>query len=138
MTGERPVRFPMRLPRRWQLPLLIYGVTGGRAYVDVGETSLMARFGWYRVATSVSNVASLEVTGPYRWWRALGVRISLADRGLTFGSSTHGGVCIRFRQPVRFARIFRPPAMTVTVDDVAGLDRALRERIGREVEATAR
>ena len=134
MSDDRPVRYHLRISRRWRLPLLIYGVTPRRAYVDLGDTSLVARFGWYGVTTTVGNVASLQVTGPYRWWRAIGVRISLADGGVSFGSSTRAGVCIKFRRPIRFMRIFHPPALTVTVDDVAGFGQALRERMATEAE----
>ena len=137
MNDDRPVRFPLRIPRRWRIPLLIYGVTPRRAYVDLGDTSLVARFGWYGVTTTIANVASLQVTGPYKWWRAIGVRISLVDRGLTFGTSTHRGVCIRFRQRIRFLRLFRPPALTVTVDDVAGFGQALRERMEADARRAA-
>jgi len=75
------------------------------------------------------------VTGPYRWWRAIGVRISLADGGLTFGTSTHAGICIHFRERIRVLRLLRPPALTVTVDDVAGFSQALRERMAVEAGA---
>jgi hypothetical protein len=50
--------------------------------------------------------------------KVLGARLSLADRGLTFGSDTAGGVCIRFAEPVRGLVPFgllRHPGLTVTV-----------------------
>lgn len=39
--------------------------------------------------------------GPYRWHGANRVRLSLADRGLTSGSTVARDVCPRFREPVR-------------------------------------
>jgi hypothetical protein len=54
--------------------------------------------------------------------------LSLADRGLTFGSSTRGGVCIQFRRPVGVlaGRLLAHPALTVTVDRPAELIRLLQ------------
>lgn len=71
-----------------------------------------------------------RLTGPYRWWRAIGPRGSGADRGFTFGTSTHGGVCLCFREwvPFRAVRGGRMEALTVTVDDIAGLAQALDRR----------
>ena len=97
------------------------------AYVELDGGTVAARFGWWRVATPVSNVVAFQVTGPYRWWRAIGFRRSLGAGDVTFGTSTHAGVCLAFRERVTIWP-FRAPALTVTVDDVEGLAEALRER----------
>ncbi len=104
----------------------MFGVDTGHASVDVGGHQIDIRFGPWQLSTGRSNIAEATVTGPYRWWRAIGVRLSLADRGLTFGTSTRGGVCLQLyqRQVLRFRdrpTRFRPPAITVTVTDRAGL-----------------
>jgi hypothetical protein len=55
--------------------------------------------------------------------------VSLADRGLTVGTSTRGGVCIRLRQPIGAlvpGKLLAHPAVTVTVDEPAELVRLLR------------
>jgi hypothetical protein len=89
-------------------------------------------FGPWRVTTTVDNIASAELAGPYSPWKALGARLSLADRGLTFGTNPAAGVCIRFRQPVRGIEptgLLRHPGLTVTVVKpellVARLQRAI-------------
>ena len=95
------------------------GFGPGRAFVDVDDTTLTARFGPWTVQTLRSNVESVEITGPYRPWRAIGVHVSLADRGLTFGTTAVRGACIRFREPVAGAEPtgrLRHPGLTVTVD----------------------
>jgi hypothetical protein len=91
---------------------------------------LVARFGPFSVDTPVANVAGYRLTGPYRWWRAIGPRASLADRGFTYGTSAHGGVCLEFGDPVpsRVVRGGRMETLTVTVDDPDGLARALEAR----------
>ncbi len=105
---------------------MAYGVRASTAHVELDSFTLTARFGWWRVTTPFSNVAAFEVTGPYRWWRAVGFRRSLAG-DVTFGTSTHGGVCLVFREPVAIWP-FHATALTVTVDDLDGMAEALRER----------
>ncbi|HEX2883561.1 MAG TPA: hypothetical protein VHQ42_03205 [Candidatus Limnocylindria bacterium] len=103
----------------------------GAAQVDLtGDGRIVAVFGRLRVDTALDNVCGFQLTGPYRWWRAIGPRGSGADRGFTFGSSTHGGVCLCFAEwvPSRYVRGGRMEALTVTVDDLDGLANALRTR----------
>ena len=45
-------------------------------------------FGPWVCRTAPSNVRAVSLTGPYRWYRAIGPRLSLADHGLTFGTTT--------------------------------------------------
>jgi hypothetical protein len=57
----------------------------------------------------------------------------MTDRGLTFGTTTEGGVCLTFDQPVTGLDplgVLRHPGLTVTVDDVEGFVTAVRERAG--------
>ena len=61
----------------------------------------------------------------------MGIRLSFADDGLTFGTSTHGGVCVHFDEKVR--RVIGSKdhsALTVTVDDLDGLAQAINEAKG--------
>ena len=74
------------------------------------------------------NVTAVELSGPYRWWRVIGPHLSLADGGASFGSSTAGGICLRFGEPVpALVPGGRPrhPAATVTVADPPALARLL-------------
>jgi hypothetical protein len=106
------------------------GVTPLTAKVEVADGRLCARFGPWSVRTPLDNVEAAEVTGPYSFPKVVGPpHLSLADRGLTFATSTRRGVCIRFKEPVTGALPFgmlRHPALTVTVDDPEGLTEALR------------
>jgi hypothetical protein len=98
--------------------LAVLGIRPGTSRVRVENEELDVRFGPWRVRTPMANVASAEPSGPLAWVRAFGVRLSLVDRGLTFGSSTEGGVCIRFHDPVTGLEPFgllRHPSLTVTV-----------------------
>jgi hypothetical protein len=104
-------------------------VTPERAWVDVGQAELEARYGPWRVRTSVSNIAAVDVTGPYAFLKTVGpARLAITDRGVTFASNGDRGVCLSFYEPVagidRRGRI-RHPTLTVTVLDVDGLVEAL-------------
>ena len=60
-------------------------------------------------------------TGPYKPWKVIGPpHLSFADRGITFGTTTTGGVCIKLRRPARGIEptgLLKHPAVTVTVED---------------------
>lgn len=68
-----------------------------------------------------------HVTGPYRWWTAVGPRLSMADDGLTFGTNAKAGVCIHFDPKIHRVIGFRDhSALTVTVADPEALESALK------------
>ena len=71
-------------------------------------------------------MSGAHVTRDYRWWTAIGARLSFVDDGLTFGTTTVAGVCIHFRERVTpVIGLQRHSALTVTVADVDGLVDAL-------------
>ena len=119
--------FPIRLQRRLWPILILFGVLPGRAFVRLDGDRLIARFGFVGAETAVSNIARWDITGPYRWWSAVGVRATAGKPELTFGGSAHGGVCLHVREPVRIARL-GVRDLYLTVDDLAGLGAALTAR----------
>jgi hypothetical protein len=122
------LRFPIRLGRRSRPLLRLFGVRGPEnAWVELRADELEARFGWFRAETPVANIASWRIEGPWLWITAIGVRMSVRHRDLTFGGSPHGGVRLDFRERVAVGP-FRIPALYVTVDDLSGLAAALAAR----------
>ncbi|MFN8619459.1 MAG: hypothetical protein U0869_26055 [Chloroflexota bacterium] len=122
-------RFPIRIQRPFgPLLRLIFGVRPGeRAMVTLTADTLDACFGWSRLHVPLADITSWDITGPYRWYTAIGVRRSIRGGDLTFGGSAHGGVQVRFRvRPAFF--FFRPPSFYFTVDDLEGLGAALTAR----------
>lgn len=105
------------------------GVTPSRAYVEIDDERLVARFGRWLVETPRGNIECAEVTGPYLLPKVLGPpRLSFKDRGLTFATNSASGVCIQFRDPVRGIDplgLIRHRGLTVTVADPESLVRAL-------------
>ncbi|BCB75884.1 hypothetical protein GCM10022251_54670 [Phytohabitans flavus] len=132
-AGE--TRFAFDFLTSARLPLAVIGVTPATAWVVLADGRFEIRFGFWRLTTTRANVVSARRTGPYRWWRGLGPRLSMVDRGVTFGTSTGPGVCVSFASPVPALAPggwLRHPAVTVTVADPDALVNALTrgERAG--------
>jgi hypothetical protein len=109
------------------LPLLVpFGLRRAKDGVTLTEQSFKATFGFFKVETPLTNVTSAHITRGYRWWTAFGVRMSMADDGLSFGSNHDAGVCVHFAEKVPSAlRRSGHSALTVTVADLEGLVSAL-------------
>jgi len=119
------VTFEFAFDQLYRPVALAFGVTPGRASVDIDDGRLVARFGFWTLMTDVANVAGTEITGPYRTLTTIGpAHLSLVDRGLTFATNPRRGLCIRFHEPVSGLEPtgrLRHPGLTVTVADVEGL-----------------
>ena len=121
--------------RYWPL-LLPFGLRASRDGVTLTDGgSLLATFGFVNVETPLDNVTQAHITRHYRWWTAFGIRASMADDGLSFGTNNRAGVCIHFAAKVASPlRRSGHSALTVTVADLDGLISALqpeqRERPG--------
>lgn len=126
-------RFAIAFDPPFQVASLLVGVTPARAWVELRDGTLTARFGPWVLTTPLDNVVAAEVTGPYAWPKVIGTpHLSLTDNGLTFAGNARRGVCIRFHEPVPgigpLGHI-RHPGLTATVADPDGLVEALREHI---------
>jgi hypothetical protein len=120
-----PYRFEMRYAPMW----LPFGARPGRDGVTLTDDRLFrASFGFLKLETGLDNVAGGHITEGYRWYTAIGARLSFADDGLTFGTNRDRGVCVHFRERVPRVLGFKPhSALTVTVADCDGLLEAIGE-----------
>lgn len=125
----QPVRHDFATDTRFRWLLTPFGIRDdGDAFVDLDGDRLQVRFGLWSVSTPVRNLAGAEVSGPFSAPRVLGPHLSMADLGITFGTSTERGVCIRFHRPVPGIEplgVLRHPGLTVTVEDPESLARAV-------------
>jgi len=120
-----PYRYDPRLAPMW-LPFRAFPGTQGVTVTEDGR--LVARYGPFRVDAPLSIVQDAHITGPYRWWTAVGARLSMADDGLTFGTNADTGVCIHFEPPIhRVVGLRDHSALTVTVADTQGLIAAITQ-----------
>src|ERR1017187_1365944 len=131
-------RFAYAIDKRY-LPLLfrsgLRGSKDGVALTDEG--SLLATFGFIKIKTPLANVTEAHITRNYRWWTAFGVRGSMVDDGLSFGTNHNAGGCIHFgekgRSPLRRSG---NSALPVTVADLEGLTNALGPEHGEASSAS--
>ena len=119
-------RFPIRIGRRSRWVVRLFGATAATAYADVGD-ELDIRFGRFRFRTPISNLASYRIEGPFIWIKAIGVRMSVRHRDVSFCGSAHGAVRIDLVEPIRWGLI-RVPAVWVGVDDLDALAAELTRR----------
>jgi hypothetical protein len=118
--------FKFQVDKRF-LPLLLpCGLRPERDGVTLTDTSFIAKLGLFKLETPLENVDDAHVTRDYRWWTAIGPRLSHVDDGLTLGTNYKAGVCVHFREKVPSSlKRSGHSALTVTVLDLDGLAAAL-------------
>lgn len=125
MAGER---FPIRIGRRSARGLrVLFGATPERAWAEVGDDGLTIRFGRAEFRTELSNLQRWRIEGPFRWITAIGIRMSVRHRDVSFAGSPHGGVRIDLVRRVRWGP-FDIPAVWVGADDLEAFAAALAGR----------
>ena len=125
-------RFEFEFAAAYRAAALPFGVTPRTAYVDVGDGpsgELRVRFGPWSLRTPLSNVASVQRTGPFAFLKTAGpAHLSFTDRGVTFATNGEAGLCVQLHEAVRTldpTGRLRHPGATMTVRDVEGLRRLL-------------
>jgi hypothetical protein len=92
--------FPYERDDRWRLLLAPLGIDDDDG-VTVGPDVVRATFGYFSVETPRANVVGTKVTGPHRWWTAVGLRLSFSDDGITFGTNNRRGLCLDFDRKIK-------------------------------------
>jgi hypothetical protein len=139
--AELEFRFAFALPEL--IAGRFWGISPSTAGVTIEGDRFIARYGPWRVQTSLGNIAGAQLTGPYSWPKIIGpAHLSLKDGGLTFASSDRQGVCVRFKEPVPGLDplgILKHRGLTVTVDDPPALIEVLEQaaRLATEAEQRA-
>jgi hypothetical protein len=122
-----PQRFPYDVDLRFAPVLLPLGLRPRRdGVVLTDDGRFRATYGWVTIETPIANIKTAENTGPYAPWKSVGIRLSLADSGLTFGTTGRSGVCVTFHDRVRGVVGRRHAGLTVTVADPDGLLAAIQ------------
>lgn len=117
--------FPYAVDRRWAPLFTLLGVkdTDG---VLVSDGMMRATFGRVSVETPMDNIDHTEVTGPHRWYTAVGLRLSFSDDSITFGTNHRRGLSISFVERVpKVIGVRDHSALWVSVADPDGLATAL-------------
>lgn len=118
--------FPYKIDKRWVPLFLVLGVDEKDGVDITGKGELIATFGRFKVKTTLDNIASTTITGPHRWYTAVGLRLSFTDDGLTFGTNHHRGLSIAFVEKIpRVIGFKRHSMLWVSVADPEGLAAAI-------------
>ena len=118
--------FPYQLDRRWTPMFAAMRVSHDDGVTLADDGLFRATFGFLHLETPIDNIDHTEVSGPHRWYTAVGARLSFADDGLTFGTNHHLGLCIEFVEKI--PKVIGPrshAALWVSVADPDGLTTAL-------------
>lgn len=118
-------RFPIKRTPPWRFLLGLFGVTTARAYLEIDEERLVARFGWYRLELPRAQIVAVE-PGQWPWWWRIGGKIWRERLGL-IGA---GGpvLCLRLAasQPTRLLGIpLHVQEVCISVEDPAAVQAAL-------------
>ena len=118
-------RFPIRIGARSALALRIFfGATPETSWAAVDDDTVSARFGRFSFSTPLANVVRYRIEGPWAWITAIGVRMSVRHRDVSFAGSPRGGVRLDVREPVKWA-VFHVPAFYVGTEDLEGFAAAI-------------
>ena len=121
-----PRFFPYRFDKRWNALFFALGVDDKDGVNITRKGELTATFGRFKVKTKLDNIDHTLVTGPHRWYTAVGLRLSLTDDGLTFGTNHHKGLSIAFVEKIPRVIGFKKHAtLWVSVVDPEGLAAAI-------------
>mgnify|MGYP001819051298 FL=1 len=118
--------FPYRFDRRFSPMFAALGVKESDGVTLMADDRLVVTFGRKRVETPLANVDHTLRTGPHRWWKAVGLRLSFADDGLTMGTNFEAGLCIAFAEKIpKVIGLRDHSALWVSVADPDALAEAL-------------
>lgn len=118
--------FPYRLDKRWAILFGVLRVDESDGVHLTDDGRLHATYGRLSVNTPLSNIDHTLVTADHRWYAAVGLRLSFADDGLTFGTNHTAGLCIEFVEKIpKVIGLKDHSALWVSVADPEGLAAAI-------------
>ncbi|NNF53458.1 MAG: hypothetical protein HKN03_03345 [Acidimicrobiales bacterium] len=118
--------FPYKLDKRWFALFATLRVDDSDGVHLTEDGMMLATFGRVKVETPLTNIVHTVVTGPHRWYTAVGLRLSFSDDGLTFGTNHQRGLCIEFKERIpKVIGLRDHSALWVSVADPEGLAAAI-------------
>jgi hypothetical protein len=126
LTKMKTQHFPYRLDKRWTALFFVLGVSKKDGVTITNKGELIATYGRFRVKTKLANIDHTVVDGPHRWYTAVGLRLSITDDGVTFGTNHKKGLSIAFVHKIPRVIGFRKHSLLwVSVADPEGLAAAI-------------
>jgi hypothetical protein len=119
---------PFRVGRWSRVALLPLGVRAGHRQVTLADDRLEVRFGWFGATIQVADVERWDITGPYRWYRAIGVRHTVFSQDISFCGDASGAIRLWLRTPRRVSFVRTVTEMYLGLEDPLRLGTWLAER----------
>lgn len=105
-----------------------FGVRAGHREVVVDDDRLLSRFGWVTTEIALVDVERWDITGPYHWIRAIGIRHSVFQRDISFCGDATGALRLFLRTPRRISFVRRVDEVYLGVEDLTGIAAHLTAR----------
>lgn len=125
--------FPFAFDPHYARAGRVFGVRPDTTGILVGDGRLTARFGPWHIDTELSNIDTVDITGPYAFVKTAGpARLGVTDRGLTFATNGRAGVTVTFTRAITGidpAGWIHHPNLTLTPGDVTGLAELLSSAV---------
>jgi hypothetical protein len=128
VTTPAVERLPYPVRGGSRIPLLLFGVREGHREVVLHDDVVESRFGFFTVAIPVTDIERWDITGPYRWIRAIGVRNTLFHKDISFCADASGAIRLWLRTPRRIGWVRGVNEVFLGVEDPARLGAWLAER----------
>jgi hypothetical protein len=120
--------FPYDRDDSWKPLFMVLRLSDTDGVTVTEDGMLRATYGWAKIETPLDNIDHTELTRDHRWYTAVGIRLSFADDGITFGTNNQAGLCIGFVEKIPKVLGFKDhSALWVSVAE----PEALAEAIGR-------
>jgi len=138
-AGQKPIRHPFAFAPSYRLPAVLFGITPRTAWLDIGPAGLQVRYGPWRLATPLDNLAGAIVTGGFGFLKTAGPpHLSFGDRGVSFTTNGQAALCLSFHSPVKGidpTGLITHPGATVSVQDPTALLADVRRLVPGLAEA---
>ena len=116
-----PQTFPYRIGR-WSRYLLVpLGVRAGHRQVEVDDARLLTRFGWVSAEIPLADVERWDITGPYHWFRAIGIRHTVFSQDISFCGDATGAVRLHLKATRQISFVRSVDEVYLGVEDLEGL-----------------
>ncbi len=116
-----PTTFPYGIGR-WSRYLLVpFGVRARHREVELDDTRVLSRFGWVSTEVPFADIERWDVTGPYHWYRAIGIRHTIFHQDISFCGDTKGAVRLHLKTPRQISFVRTVREVYLGVEDLAGL-----------------
>lgn len=123
-------KFPIRVDPLWAAPMLLIGVHGSTAYLEIGDTELTLKFGF---AHETFPFADLGPPVETEWSMINGLGVRFGPDGIGYVGSTHGVVFMPLKKPkalkVLLNLTHEVDGFYASLEDPAAFIAALRAKI---------